>query len=150
MPFRCLNFGVHRGMPGRSKKALIKALLIKGFYSKVLMRCFVLKVPELKKSALYQSLRASAVPVPGRSGCYSVVSPRLQFLPLDSPLLPLARREMQVLGDAIAAAPGYAKLLMHMLNRREAVDSSQIEGTHTRFADSKPARKGVPHVKTKA
>ncbi len=52
---------------------------------------------------------------------------------MDSPLLPLARREMQVLGDAVAGAPGYAKLLMHMLNRREAVDSSQIEGTHTQF-----------------
>lgn len=47
--------------------------------------------------------------------------------------MPLARREIEVLGDAIAAAPGYAKLLMHMLNRREAVDSSQIEGTHTQF-----------------
>jgi Fic family protein len=52
---------------------------------------------------------------------------------LDSALVPLARREIEVLGDAIAAAPGYAKLLMHMLNRREAVDSSQIEGTHTQF-----------------
>jgi Fic family protein len=62
-----------------------------------------------------------------------VVPPKLEFLPLDSPLLPLARREMQVLGDAVAAAPGHAKLLMHMLNRREAVDSSQIEGTHTQF-----------------
>jgi Fic family protein len=87
----------------------------------------------LKKSALHPSLRANAVPVAGRSGCYAVVPPKLQFLPLDSPLLPLARREMQVLGDAVAAAPGYAKLLMHMLNRREAVDSSQIEGTHTQF-----------------
>ncbi len=87
----------------------------------------------MKKSALHQRLRANAVPVPGRSGCYAVVPPKLQFLPLDSPLLPLARREMQVLGDAVAAAPGHAKLLMHMLNRREAVDSSQIEGTHTQF-----------------
>ena len=87
----------------------------------------------MKKSALHQRLRASAVPVPGRSGCYAVVPPKLEFLPLDSPLLPLARREMQVLGDAVAAAPGHAKLLMHMLNRREAVDSSQIEGTHTQF-----------------
>ncbi len=59
--------------------------------------------------------------------------PRYPFLPLVSHLLPLALREMQVLGDAISAAPGYAKLLMHMLNRREAVDSSQIEGTHTQF-----------------
>jgi Fic family protein len=40
---------------------------------------------------------------------------------------------MQVLAEAVSAAPGYAKLLMHMLNRREAVDSSQIEGTHTQF-----------------
>ena len=40
---------------------------------------------------------------------------------------------MQVLADAVTAAPGYAELLMHMLNRREAVDSSQIEGTHTQF-----------------
>ena len=87
----------------------------------------------MKKSALHQSLQANAVPVPGRSGCYAVVPPKLQFLRLDSPLLLLARREMQVLGDAVAAAPGYAKLLMHMLNRREAVDSSQIEGTHTQF-----------------
>jgi Fic family protein len=55
------------------------------------------------------------------------------FLPLDSLLLPLARREMEVLADAVAAAPGHAELLAHMLNRREAVDSSQIEGTHTQF-----------------
>ena len=40
---------------------------------------------------------------------------------------------MQVLADAVDAAPAHAKLLMHMLNRREAVDSSQIEGTHTQF-----------------
>lgn len=40
---------------------------------------------------------------------------------------------MQVLADAVGAARHYADLLMHMLNRREAVDSSQIEGTHTQF-----------------
>jgi Fic family protein len=40
---------------------------------------------------------------------------------------------MQVLSDAVEAAPGHADLLMHMLNRREAVDSSQIEGTNTEF-----------------
>jgi Fic family protein len=40
---------------------------------------------------------------------------------------------MQVLRDAVDAAPVHADLLMHMLNRREAVDSSQIEGTHTQF-----------------
>jgi len=40
---------------------------------------------------------------------------------------------MQVLRDAVDSAPNHAELLMHMLNRREAVDSSQIEGTHTQF-----------------
>jgi len=40
---------------------------------------------------------------------------------------------MQVLADTIAGTPHYADLLIHMLNRREAVDSSQIEGTHTEF-----------------
>jgi hypothetical protein len=37
------------------------------------------------------------------------------------------------LRDAVDSAPNHAELLMHMLNRREAVDSSQIEGTHTQF-----------------
>jgi Fic family protein len=62
-----------------------------------------------------------------------VVPPDPAFFPINSPLLPLAHREMQVLADAIAGAPHYADLLIHMLNRREAVDSSQIEGTHTQF-----------------
>ncbi len=43
------------------------------------------------------------------------------------------RWDCSSLGAAVAAAPGYANTLMHMLNRREAVDSSQIEGTHTQF-----------------
>ena len=73
------------------------------------------------------------MPVPGHSGCYAVVPPTPAFVPIESPLLPLARREMQVLAEAVEAAPGYAQLVMHMLNRREAVDSSQIEGTHTQF-----------------
>lgn len=88
----------------------------------------------MQKSALHPTLQTAAVPLPGHSGCYAVVPPTAPvFLPIDSPLLPLARREMQVLADAVAAAPGYAELLMHMLNRREAVDSSQIEGSHTQF-----------------
>jgi Fic family protein len=62
-----------------------------------------------------------------------VVPPEPSFFPVESPLLPLAHREMQVLADAVTAAPHYADLLIHMLNRREAVDSSQIEGTHTQF-----------------
>jgi|SRR5665213_26042 len=87
----------------------------------------------MKNSALHPSLQSTAVPVPGHSGCYAVVPPTPEFFRIDSHLLPLARREMQVLADAVDAAPGDAKLLMHMLNRREAVDSSQIEGTHTQF-----------------
>ncbi len=88
----------------------------------------------MNKSALHPTLRSTAVPVPGHSGCYAVVPPPAPtFLPIDSPLLLLARREMQVLADAVDAAPGHAELLIHMLNRREAVDSSQIEGTHTQF-----------------
>jgi Fic family protein len=88
----------------------------------------------MRKSALHPTLRAAAVPVPGHSGCYAVVPPAVPTrLPVDSPLFALARREIEVLADAVAAAPEYATLLMHMLNRREAVDSSQIEGTHTQF-----------------
>ncbi len=87
----------------------------------------------MKKSDLHPSLRATAIPVPGHSGCYAVVPPDPAFFPIESPLLPLAHREMQVLADAITAAPHFAELLIHMLNRREAVDSSQIEGTHTQF-----------------
>ena len=50
------------------------------------------------------------------------MSPTPEFFRIDSLLLPLARREMQVLADAVDAAPAYAKLLMHMLDRREAVE----------------------------
>lgn len=88
----------------------------------------------MRKSDLHPSLRDSAMPVPGHSGCYAVVPPPVPTtLPVNSSLLPLAQREIQILSDAVDAAPDYANLLMHMLNRREAVDSSQIEGTHTQF-----------------
>ena len=88
----------------------------------------------MRKSDLHPSLRDSAMPVPGHSGCYAVVPPPVPTtLPVSSPLLPLAEREIQILSAAVEAAPDYANLLMHMLNRREAVDSSQIEGTHTEF-----------------
>src|SRR5260370_29320796 len=90
----------------------------------------------MRKSALHPTLRSSAVPVPGHSGCYAVVPPLVPAtLPVNSLLFPLAQREIQVLSDAVEAVPTYANLLMHMLNRREAVDSSQIEGTHTQFDD---------------
>ena len=87
----------------------------------------------MKKSELHPRLQSAAVPVPGHSGCYAVVPPAPAFPHISSSLLPLARSELQRLADAVRAAPEYSKLLLHMLNRREAVDSSQIEGTHTQF-----------------
>ena len=45
----------------------------------------------------------------------------------------LARRELEALSETIRCNEPYASLVLHMLNRREAVDSSQIEGTHTGF-----------------
>ncbi len=84
--------------------------------------------------------------VPGHSGCYAVVpGPVPTRVDENSPLIPLARREMQVLSAAVDAGPRLRRTLMHMLNRREAVDSSQIEGTHTQFdglsyTSSRPGR----------
>lgn len=54
-------------------------------------------------------------------------------VPRCAALFALARRELEALKNTVAADPGRADLLFHMLNRREAVDSSQIEGTHTSF-----------------
>ena len=48
-------------------------------------------------------------------------------------LLATARSELDNLARQIAQNPEVAHTLLHMLNRREAVDSSQIEGTHTSF-----------------
>jgi Fic family protein len=88
----------------------------------------------MRKSDLHPSLREAAVPVPGHSGCYAVVPPPVgTIVPVHSPLWPLAERELQILSEAVETARDHAHLLMHMLNRREAVDSSQIEGTHTQF-----------------
>jgi Fic family protein len=94
----------------------------------------VIKGSSLRKSELHPELRSTCVPVPGHSGCFAVVPPLLHFrLHAEPTLFPLAEREVQALADAVEAAPQHAGLLMHMLNRREAVDSSQIEGTHTEF-----------------
>lgn len=60
------------------------------------------------------------------------VPPRLD-IPSCYGLLASARSELQHLAESIEHQKTYANLLMHMLNRREAVDSSQIEGTHTGF-----------------
>ena len=55
------------------------------------------------------------------------------FAPGCFALFVLARRELETLKATIEANPEMASLVFHMLNRREAVDSSQIEGTHTSF-----------------
>jgi Fic family protein len=88
----------------------------------------------VRKSDLHPSLRATAVPVPGHSRCHAVVPPPVpELLGIRTALFPLARRELQILASAVEAAPSHAQQLLNMLDRREAVDSSQIEGTHTQF-----------------
>jgi Fic family protein len=76
--------------------------------------------------------------IPERSGCFAVVPepvPTSVSVPGCATLFVLARRELETLKVTIAANPERADLIFHMLNRREAVDSSQIEGTHTGFDD---------------
>lgn len=90
----------------------------------------------MNKRDLHPSLQQSCLPIPGRSGCFAVV-PTLAPRQLDIPgcygLLASARNELQNLTDAINHNETFAHLVIHMLNRREAVDSSQIEGTRTGF-----------------
>ncbi|MBI2308944.1 MAG: Fic family protein [Rhodocyclales bacterium] len=90
----------------------------------------------MRKSDLHPSLQQTCVPVFGKGGCYAVVPPPVP-MQVDAPschvLFVLAARELEVLRETIARHPDMADLLLAMLNRREAVDSSQIEGTHTGF-----------------
>ncbi len=90
----------------------------------------------MRKTELHPLLQQTCVPIPDRSGCFAVVPPPVPTqvsVPSCNGLLVLARRELEALQERIQRNPQYADLLMHMLNRREAVDSSQIEGTHTGF-----------------
>lgn len=90
----------------------------------------------MRKTDLHPDLQKTCVPVPQRSGCFAVVPlpvPASVDVPSCNGLLVLARRELELLADTIRRNGHYADLLMHMLNRREAVDSSQIEGTRTGF-----------------
>jgi Fic family protein len=90
----------------------------------------------MRKSDLHPNLQATCAPVPGHSGCFAVVPPPVPLfvhVPACHGLLVLARRELEALDETIRANQQHAGLLLHMLNRREAVDSSQIEGTHTGF-----------------
>lgn len=90
----------------------------------------------MRKSDLHPRLRATCIPVPEKSGCFAVVPPPVPTfidVPACHALILLARRELDVLREVISENQAYADLLFHMLNRREAVDSSQIEGTRTSF-----------------
>lgn len=90
----------------------------------------------MRKTDLHPDLKRTCVPIPGHSGCFAVIPPAVPVsvnVPTCHGLLVLAQRELELLTDAINRSPRDAELLMYMLNRREAVDSSQIEGTHTSF-----------------
>lgn len=90
----------------------------------------------MRKTDLVPELQSTCVAVPGRGGCYAVVppmAPRSLDVPACHGLIALARRELEDLASTIERNPEHATLVLWMLNRREAVDSSQIEGTRTEF-----------------
>lgn len=90
----------------------------------------------MRKTDLHPRLQATCAPIPGRSGCFAVIPepvPTFVDVPSCQGLFVLARRELEALDETIRRNDRYAELVFHMLNRREAVDSSQIEGTHTGF-----------------
>jgi len=90
----------------------------------------------MRKSELHPDLKRTCVPIPEHSGCFAVIPPAVPVsvnVPACHGLLVLAQRELELLTEVINRNPHDAELLMYMLNRREAVDSSQIEGTHTGF-----------------
>lgn len=90
----------------------------------------------MRKSDLHPLLQKTCVPVPGKGGCYAVVPPPVPIqvdVPACHVLFALASRELAALCETIAQHQDTADLLLAMLNRREAVDSSQIEGTRTGF-----------------
>ena len=90
----------------------------------------------MRKNDLHPALQKTCIPIPERSGCFAAVpQPVPTSIDISScnNLLVLARRELELLADTINKNQQHSALLMHMLNRREAVDSSQIEGTRTGF-----------------
>lgn len=91
----------------------------------------------MRKTDLHPDLQKTAVPVPGRGGVFAVVpKPIPHRIDIDGSefLFATASQEMERLKEALAGYP-HATTLMRMLNRREAVDSSQIEGTSTGYDD---------------
>lgn len=89
----------------------------------------------MRKSDLHRSLQATAVAIPGKGGCYAVVPHPAPFsvdVLACAATLQMARRELDLLKGQLSRC-AYADRLLRSLNRREAVDSSQIEGTRTSF-----------------
>lgn len=90
----------------------------------------------LRKFDLHPKLQKTCVPVPGRSGCFAVVPPsvpRLLQLPETYQISGVAHAELSHLMTRLNKSPEMSALILFMLNRREAVESSQIEGTSTTF-----------------
>jgi Fic family protein len=90
----------------------------------------------MRKTDLHPRLQATCIPVAGKSGCIAVIPscvPTFIDMPSCHTLMVLARREIDLLSEVIGRNHAHADLLFHMLDRREAVASSQIEGTHTSF-----------------
>ncbi|MBI2379485.1 MAG: Fic family protein [Gammaproteobacteria bacterium] len=89
----------------------------------------------MRRSDLHPRLQKTARPIPGRSGQFAVLpEPPPHFFDLPRQSLRFSQAE-QALGALRQALRDYPQrdLLMSMLNRREAADSSQIEGMQTGF-----------------
>lgn len=91
----------------------------------------------MRKHDLHPTLQKTALAIPGRSGCYAVLPPPVpQHIDArgSEALFVLARDVIDGLNLRLQRYRN-ADLLLRCLNRREAVDSSQIEGTRTAFDD---------------
>ena len=91
----------------------------------------------MRKTNLHPSLQATVVPIHGLGGCYAVVPhpvPATIDVPECAALFRMAARELEVIARILGRCP-YEVLLLRALNRREAVASSQIEGSRTGFDD---------------
>ncbi|MDD4882130.1 MAG: Fic/DOC family N-terminal domain-containing protein, partial [Gallionellaceae bacterium] len=89
----------------------------------------------MRKSDLHSLLQATAVPIPGKGGVYAIVPlpvPASVDVPECAGAFRMAHRELDLLKTTLSRC-AYATRLLRSLNRREAVASSQIEGTRTSF-----------------
>ena len=90
----------------------------------------------MRRTDLHHTVQASCIAIPGHSGCYAVVPPPGPVsvtLPEAYPLFVLARREIEALTSIIKRNTVFSDLVFRLLNRRDAVDSSQIEGLQTQL-----------------